>query len=96
MKFTGPSGEFFRASELRDVDAEQITQRIPSSLTLLWITEPGTELIIDGREHKPDSGTMICLTEFHAYKEQVDFGSLDTDQVDFTRSFNFLVEQLFR
>jgi AraC family transcriptional activator of pobA len=186
MKFTGPSGEFFRASELRDVDAEQITQRIPSSLTLLWITEPGTELRIDGRELKPDSGTMICLTEFHAievkafgggkllrfnrdfycilshddevscrgllffgasqlpvisiddtyhkvfsalwdvienemsttddlqlemlqmlakrflilatraYKEQVDFGNLDTDQVDLIRSFNFLVEQHFR
>ncbi|MCZ4410294.1 helix-turn-helix domain-containing protein [Cryomorphaceae bacterium 1068] len=186
MKFTGPSGEFFNASDLSAADAEQITQRIPSSMTLLWFTESGTELLVDGSELKPEAGTMICLTEFHAlvvkafgggkllrfnrdfycilthddevsckgllffgasqlpvislddtyrkafsalwevienemsatddlqmemlqmltkrflilatraYKEQVDFGSLDNDQVDLIRSFNFLVEKHFR
>lgn len=186
MKFNGPSGEFFRITELTSANADLIKDSIPSSLTLLWITDQGTELEIDGRVIVPMPNTLICLTEFHgievnqfgggkllrfnrdfycilthddevsckgllffgaselpiipldesyrkafnalwevienemsstddlqlemlqmlakrflilatrAYKEQVDFGNLDTEQVDLIRSFNFLVEQHFR
>jgi AraC-like DNA-binding protein len=186
VEYIGSSGEFFSAIQLTNDNADLISERIQSGLTLIWIEEAGTELVIDGREVVPFPNTLICLTEFHhievkqfvsgrllrfnrdfycilthddevscrgllffgasqlpiihlnesnqkafnalwvvietemsasddlqlemlqmlakrflilatrAYKEQIKFEDLDTEQVDLIRSFNFLVEQHFR
>ena len=182
MKFNGPSGEFLSALDLSKENSSILTDRIP----LIWISETGTELVIDGKTIVSLHNTLICHTEFHeiivnkfssgkllrfnrdfycilnhddevsckgllifgaselpiipldenyqrtlnalwvvietdmstsdelqlemlqmlakrflilatrAYKEQVKFEDLETEQVDLIRSFNFLVEQHFR
>ncbi len=63
--FKGPSGEFFTAIQLSDGNAHLITERIQSGLTLIWVEEDDTELVIDGMVVIPAPNTMICLTEFH-------------------------------
>lgn len=65
MLFEGKSKEYLLVEEVSDVNCFLLKQSISDGLTLIWITEDETILLIDGKEHIFEKNQIVCTTEFH-------------------------------
>ena len=65
MEFKGATNEYLLLTEVTAANCYLLKQRIPSALSLLWMTDDATQLKIDGKNYSFRRQEVVCLTEFH-------------------------------
>lgn len=65
MRFTGRSGEFLYLERIDSETCKVISEKMESSLTVLWFEDEENILEIDGREEMFKANELVFLTEFH-------------------------------
>jgi len=89
MKFLGNTDEYLQLQTLEKNSCMVLKETIENSLSVLWFTSDGNELIIDGKEYIFSKNQVIFLTEFH----QVDIKKIDSIRfLRFNRSFYCILD----
>ncbi len=90
MTFTGKAEEFLLLDQLSQGNAEDLlSDKKPSTLTLIWFTQDCSGVVIDGESHCFGKNTIICLTEFH----QMALGDIKTARIiRFNRPFYCILD----
>ena len=65
MKYEGNLGEQLLLSDVDSDNCSLLKERGESELTILWVTEGSTSLMIDGKELSLELNQILFLTEFH-------------------------------
>lgn len=65
MEFKGNTNEYLRLECITSDNCFIVKEKIESSLSLLWMTDDGNHLRIDGKDYIFQKNEVICLTEFH-------------------------------
>ncbi len=65
MRFNGSTDEFLLLDEVSSHNCQVLTERIESSLSIIWNTSDKATLIIDKVEYVLEKNQLIFLTEFH-------------------------------
>ncbi len=65
MEFKGAANEYLLLTEVTAANCHLLKQRMPSTLSLLWMMDDATQLKIDGKDYSFERQEVVCLTEFH-------------------------------
>ena len=65
MKFTGTNNEILQLSEVDGNSCHELTEVVPTALSVLWFTSDDNQLLIDDVLYTFHRNDVVCLTEFH-------------------------------
>ncbi len=65
LLFNGAADEHLSLTEVNKDSCHLLKEKLENGLTLLWFTESGNKLVIDGVPHNFEKNQIVCLTEFH-------------------------------
>ncbi len=68
MKFLGGIAEYLQLEIITSKNSMILSERLESSLTVLWFQENNNILVIDGKAYNFKQNEIVFLTEFHNVK----------------------------
>lgn len=65
MIYRGPANEYLAIEVISASYLEALVEPVKNALMVLWFTQDGNQLKIDGKDFEFNKNELICLTEFH-------------------------------